>query len=94
MHRLTSLKSHPGFKELMQIAEVQAREREKTIILTPLKGMDDTLEQEYRKGEVAGIMLFMEMTNIRIASLQEEINTGLAQLKVESNYEPETDVDD
>ncbi|NOJ26562.1 MAG: hypothetical protein DA330_00920 [Nitrososphaera sp.] len=63
-----------GYKWLIRLADEQLEQRQRTLLLTPLKGMDEVLEQEYKKGEVAGILLFKEIVDIRIGVLKQEID--------------------
>jgi hypothetical protein len=69
----------------MAVANAQVESRQQTIILNPLKSMDETLEQEYKKGEVAGIMLFKELIDIQIKALQDEIESLLAEEEENGN---------
>lgn len=48
--------------------------RQNSLILVPLKKMSAVFEQEFGKGEVAGIKLFMKMTDAEIDSLEAEIS--------------------
>lgn len=78
LSKLRSLKTQTGFFYLMKIAEIQVKERTDQLILSPLATMDAVLGQEYQKGEIAGIKLFVEFTDIRIRDLEEQIETALA----------------
>ncbi len=89
LSRLTSFRNHPGYEELMKIAEDQLDARIGAVLLTPLNGLDETLKQEFEKGEISGIKLFVKMTDIQIQTLKEEIEDKLT--KEQSN---EPDVDD
>lgn len=71
---LKNLIEHPGYKWLMKLAESQRLARTGEILLNPLKTMDEVLEQEYKKGEVHGIMLFETIAESHVLSLEEEIN--------------------
>ena len=73
LSRLRALKDFAGYKYLLEIADNQIKGRQDALILRPLAKMDDVLSQEYSKGEIAGIRLFRELTDIRIADLEEEI---------------------
>lgn len=77
--RLTSLKEHAGYQYLMAIAERQRETRHQAIFLKPLKSLDETLEQEYLKGELSGITLFMRMVDIRIDDLTNDITQRLKE---------------
>jgi predicted metal-dependent TIM-barrel fold hydrolase len=53
--------------------------RQETILLTPLAAMDAVLEQEFRKGEVAGLKLALALVGIQIDALAEDIETALKE---------------
>jgi hypothetical protein len=76
LSELNALREHRGYKTLMTIADLQAKARMDSLI-APIKTMDDTLEQEFRKGEIGGIQLFMRMTDVQISMLESEIETLL-----------------
>lgn len=78
---LNSLKKHPGYQYLISVAEGQIASRMQGLILTPLKTMDEVLEQEYKKGEVGGVMLFKEIVDIQIKALEDEIQSKLEELE-------------
>ena len=73
LSELRKLSESRGFKKLMLIAKEQAESRKNQIILSPISKLDDTWGQEYAKGEVAGIELIMEMTNVQIGVLESDI---------------------
>ena len=77
--RLLSFKQHPGYADLMAIAESQLEVRKQTVFLNPLKSLDETFEQEYMKGEISGIALFKEMVEVQIQSLTDEIDAALKE---------------
>lgn len=70
---LTELQKTAGYSWLMGVATSQAEARKQSIFLRPLKSVDEAFEQEYQKGEIAGIELFMRLVDIRVAELTEEI---------------------
>ena len=72
----------------MYIAEQQCKARIDTLVLNPLKNLDDSLPQEYAKGEIGGIRLFMAMTQAQIDLLETEIAT---LLKEQGNDNSQTD---
>lgn len=78
---LTQLKEQKGFRYLMEIAQAQIDSRQQQIFLTPLKSLDETLGQEFLKGELSGITLFKRFVDIRIEALTEEITEKLEQLQ-------------
>lgn len=81
LFELKNLRDSRGFKRFLIIAREQSNSRKDTLILTPLKSMDEVLGQEYAKGEVAGIDLMMTITDAEIDSLETEI----AELLKEEN---------
>lgn len=91
---LRALQGHKGFQELLKIAQIQVDNRTQQIFLNPLKSLDAALEQEYSKGEVAGIKLFMEMTKIRIQDLEDEIKGLLNEEDGSNNLDEVSGHDD
>jgi hypothetical protein len=77
--RLLSFKQHPGYADLMAIAESQLEVRKQTVFLNPLKSLDETFEQEYMKGEISGIALFSQMIDRQIEALTDEIDEALKE---------------
>jgi hypothetical protein len=90
LSRLNSLKAHAGYVYLMEIAQAQLETRKQAVFLTPLKKMDEVLEQEYQKGEISGIALFMQMVDVRIQQLSDEINETLKEAKDNEDFERQT----
>jgi hypothetical protein len=72
-YRLRSLKDHPGFKYLQEVLQAQVETRTKAIILAPLASLDEVPNQEYAKGEAAGILFAKEFVDTRLNALAEEI---------------------
>lgn len=87
LSELRSLQRTRGYARLMFIAEEQVKARTSNVILNALKCMDDVLEQEYKKGEIAGIQLIMEMTNTHILALESEIESKLNEVKENDSSE-------
>lgn len=81
LSKLNSLVKHPGYVDLLKIADQQIDARTQAVFLNPLKAMDEVLEQEFKKGEIAGIKLFREIVGIEIGRLEEDIATKLEELK-------------
>ena len=69
IRELRKLIKSPGWVQLLKIADAQIETRRRAIILSPLKAMDEVLEQEYAKGEIAGIMLFLSLPETWMQSL-------------------------
>ncbi len=88
---LNQLKANRGFKRLMTYAEVQLKNRRDSVLLTPLKAMDEVLEQEYSKGEIAGIQLFTEMHATASAAIEDEIAELLKEIENVSEKDDSTE---
>ncbi len=58
--------------------------RENTVMLSPCKGVDDTLAQEFMKGEYSGIALFFTLPETRVEELE-----GLIKIVEEKEKENE-----
>ena len=71
---LTQLLEQPGWRWLMKTADEQIHNRRQTFELTPLPNMDAIFEQEFKKGEISGIMLFQAIADHRIKELTEVIS--------------------
>lgn len=68
---LRDLVKSRGWARLSSIAKAQIATRN-TNVLKPLKG-DGIYEQEFQKGEIAGIQLFMQLPDISIESLRQQL---------------------
>ena len=44
-----------------------------SLVHQPLTSLDGALEQEYRKGEIAGLQLMLEMPAIILSNLEAEL---------------------
>lgn len=66
-----------GWALLNKHVQAQIDARTDAIILTPLSRMDDTLEQEYKKGEIAALRLTMVLPQ----TLVEEAERALADMR-------------
>ena len=66
-----SLVKSQGWDRLLKIASAQIEPRKNKILYEPLRTRDATLEQEFMKGEIAGIALFMRLPQDRIADLKD-----------------------
>ena len=71
---LKALKKHKGYERLLLAADDQVKGRVDNLVLNPLQCMDEVLKQEYAKGEIHGIRLFMAMTDDQIDVLESEID--------------------
>ena len=75
-----------GWARLVALMEVQIAERRNQIELAPAKGDADIYNQEYMKGEIAALRLFMQLP-------QSEIDQARALLEHDvQQKEPEEDV--
>ena len=70
--RLKGLKEHPGFKYYLDIGAAQIATRRGLYEGKPLKSLDESLEQEFQKGEVAGIRFMTEFVDIRLRIIEEQ----------------------
>lgn len=68
-----NLQRTEGWKLLVANAIEQAKGRENTILLTPLKCADDAFEQEFMKGEVAALRLVIQLPELAIQQLEADI---------------------
>lgn len=73
---LSNLANSPGWAKLREGALSQIEGRIESLILSSLKGMDEVLEQEYRKGEIAGLKLFLELPAILLGNLEAELKVA------------------
>lgn len=67
--------------------------RKQAIFLTPLKGMDEVLEQEYKKGEIAGLELARKFAEIRIEAIREQIQELTQQVERDNVTENHDEAD-
>ena len=79
-----------GWKRLTEIANAQKFIREQDIFLKPLKSHDETLEQEYKKGELSGIALFLNIPEIEIKKFTELLNRQEKENATSDKQEPES----
>jgi hypothetical protein len=89
LSKLRDLRGHNGYRYLMEIAAAQVETR-RNFERSPLKSLDATLEQEFQKGEIAGILLFSEIVDIRVTDLEEQIKT-LTEVEEDENVSEDTD---
>lgn len=65
---MEELLAHPGWKRLAKIADAQTLERRNKVLLAPTT---EPLAQEYMKGEIHGISLFMEIPKVISAQAED-----------------------
>ena len=73
LSNLLSLREHPGYKDLMEVAQGQIDNRFPSV-LKPLDSLLEITKREHELGEMSGIKLFTLMTDARITSLEEDIS--------------------
>ncbi len=91
LSKLIGLRSHPGYGVLIDVLNSQADTRKQGIFLTPLKSMDEVPEQEYKKGEIAGIELAAKFVDCRIEDLRGAIASYTAEVERDENSEVSID---
>ena len=52
-NKIRPLMTHEGWKYVQTVLAFQSATRINSLVATPAKGIDDTLRQEYEKGEIA-----------------------------------------
>lgn len=62
-----------GWDRLSRAMEDQLTARRNTLELTPLKSMDEVLEQEYKKGEISMLRLVLTLPGTVIETTTEQI---------------------
>lgn len=78
---MEQLISSPGWKTIVQIAKGQLNLRENEILLKPT---ENPLAQEYQKGEVQGIKLFVQYPETVLEN---------AKAVIDSTKEPDADLE-
>jgi len=79
------LQAFPAWATIKAQLEKQVRVRTDRIMLTPLTNLDAAMEQEYAKGEVAGIRLVLRLPEQTGEDLGFEIQQLSNQMKEEEN---------
>lgn len=87
---LKALLAHKGWQRIERLLEDQQLNREKQIFKQPLESLDQTLRQEFEKGEAHGIYLARVLPRAHIGALEEEIEQIEEQL---DGNEPDRDDD-
>ena len=78
---LRTLVKHEGFIWLREILKEQVEGRTQQLIRTPLKSMDEVLEEQYLKGEIVSLELVLHWPEIMIS----DIEVDLEQFKEKDN---------
>lgn len=78
-HALEVMLASPGWTVYSTIAQGQIDARRNGVILRPLTGMDAVLEQEFAKGECAGLMLAQSMVVTLLEQLTSAIEAEASQ---------------
>jgi len=60
-NKIRPLITHEGWKYVKTVLAFQATVRLNGLIAVPVKGIDDTLRQEYEKGEIAMLNMLQEL---------------------------------
>ncbi len=55
------LQQFPAWKKLVEIIEAQVEGRKKQVLLTPTASLDAIAEENFIKGEAAGLLLVLEL---------------------------------
>ena len=79
------LQVFPAWATIKAQLEKQVRARTDRIMLTPLTNLDAAMEQEYAKGEVAGIRLVLCLPEQTVEDLGFEIQQLINQMKEAEN---------
>ncbi|MFM6926980.1 MAG: hypothetical protein ACKOX6_00860 [Bdellovibrio sp.] len=74
LRALQDLVASSAWKKYSDLIDAQVKGRIDQLVLKPLRGIDETLEQEYAKGEIAGMRFSLNI----VADL---IDTGAAELE-------------
>lgn len=70
LQELRNLVKLKAWDRLAKTAKAQVETRTNKVMLNACEGLDATLEQEFEKGECAGIRLFMELPEVRIDEIE------------------------
>lgn len=73
-----------GWKRLVEIAKAQQEVRKNAVILTPMGKLDNALEQEFMKGEYAGIGMLLLIPEIEISKYEELIKANEEEKETEN----------
>lgn len=76
-----SLLEHRGFARFMQVFREQLKHRIDKVTLSPLQNINEVLEQEFCKGEIAGITLVVDLIPARLELIKGEIEEILEELE-------------
>lgn len=87
---VASLRSYveaPATVRIMKFLDDQMQERRLTIVGTPLKCVDDTLHQEFMKGEVSGLYLARNMAQLAFEAAQTDLDRLNKELEIANETE-------
>lgn len=82
---LRHLLASEGWKVYCGVVEKQQTARLDGIVLTPLPGLDAALEQEYKKGEIAGMRMALQLPQ----ALLDDAEESLKHLREAAASQPE-----
>lgn len=71
---LVRLTYEPGWKWFMELLATQEQNRRNQFELVPLKAMDEVLEEQFLKGELAAYRTVQAIVKARIEELESEID--------------------
>lgn len=81
---LRQLLASEGWKAYIAIVEKQQIARLDAILLTPLQGVDAAFEQEYKKGEIAGMRTAISLPETMVETLTEALAEARSQREAEA----------
>lgn len=81
------LQAFPAWQILKAQLEKQVQIRTERVMLTPLKALDSAMEQEFEKGEVAGIRLVLALPQQMFDDLSFEVDKLLKEMEEENGRE-------
>ncbi len=73
LRELRKLKESTGWKWACSIAKEQIHTRIQKVMWTPCEGTAKAMEQEFTKGEAAGLKLFITMVDAAIEDFEERL---------------------
>lgn len=82
---MSNLLKSPGWAHLVERLEGQTKVRMGNVVHTPCKNMEAVFEQEYEKGEIAGMYTAMRLPEVLTETLKEDIVKMEAKLPLEDN---------
>ena len=81
------LLDHPGWVRYKSMADEQIRLRHATICLTPLESFGKSLEQEFMKGEAAGLTLALTLVETQHEMARLDVERLTTAIEMETTNE-------